>query len=32
MKSRRFQVDILAGCDGIPLVLEKVGFHPDFVS
>ena len=32
MKSKKFVVDLFAGCGGLSLGLEKAGFHPIFVN
>lgn len=32
MKSKKFLVDLFAGCGGLSLGLEKAGFHPIFVN
>ena len=32
MKSKKFVVDLFAGCGGLSLGLEKAGFHPVFVN
>ena len=32
MKSKKFIVDLFAGCGGLSLGLEKAGFHPIFVN
>ena len=32
MKSKKFVVDLFAGCGGLSLGLEKAGFHPVFAN
>ena len=32
MKTKKFFIDLFAGCGGLSLGLEKSGFHPIFVN